>query len=63
MLDEHIWLGGMPVAVLKTWLTVAFARSTSTNCARNDEYDACAAHGSASAEAAALRQGTAFEGD
>ncbi|MEW5741266.1 MAG: RHS repeat-associated core domain-containing protein [Myxococcota bacterium] len=40
-LDEYVWLGGMPVAVVKTRLTVAFARSTSTNYARNDEYDAC----------------------
>jgi RHS repeat-associated protein len=41
VLHEYIWLGGTPVAVVKTALDASYNRMTAKNCWRNDEYDAC----------------------
>jgi RHS repeat-associated protein len=41
VLHEYIWLGGRPVAVVKTALDALYNRMTAKSCWRNDEYDAC----------------------
>lgn len=41
VLAEYVWLGGMPVAVVKTRLDGNFVRQASAYCNRNDDYDAC----------------------
>ncbi|MEW5741264.1 MAG: RHS repeat-associated core domain-containing protein [Myxococcota bacterium] len=45
MLNQYVWLGGMPVAVVKTTTDKEFNRvENPTQCMRNDEAEPCGTH-------------------